>query len=66
MAYQCVRGGGECDGCGGCAPKPVMVDYNGVPIYEGEEYYDFDGEIVAEESLMDYVGAFAHTAEARE
>lgn len=64
MAYQCKLGHGECDGCGGCEPKPVMHDYNDVPIYEGDEYYDFDGEIVAEESLDDWLKEYRCTAEA--
>lgn len=64
MAYQCNKYGGECDGCGGCEAKPVMYDYNDVPIYEGEEYYDFDGEIVSDESLLDWAAQFLKTAEA--
>ena len=25
MAYQCVRGGGECDGCQACMPEEKKV-----------------------------------------
>ena len=39
-----------CDMCGG-------------EIYEGDEYYDFDDEVICEDCLMDYVNEFRKTAE---
>ena len=66
MAFYCVNGSGECSGCGGCEPEPVLYDYQNAPIYNGEDYYDFDGEIVSENSLYDWLKQFVRTAEKEE
>lgn len=58
MAYQCRIRGGECDGCGECEELPVMEDEYDVPIYEDDEYYDFDGEIIAKENLEKWAENF--------
>lgn len=62
MAYHCKKGSGECIACGACEDKPVMYDYLDQPIYEGDKYYDFDGVIVSEDSLSDYVDEYKRTA----
>lgn len=64
MAYHCRKYGGECDGCGSCREgKPVLYADNGQPIYSGEKYYDFDGEIVLEDDLREWAAKYAKTAE---
>lgn len=59
MAYQCRIGRGECDGCGECEARPVMEDEYGDPIYEGDEYYDFGGTIIAKDNLTKWVEYFS-------
>ena len=66
MAMYCVRGSGECTGCGECSPKPFLCDYMDMPIFEGDSYYDFDGEIVSEENLDGWLAQFVKTAEPEE
>lgn len=41
----------KCTGCGVCKERPVYEDQFGDPIYEGEKYYDIDGDIVSECNL---------------
>ena len=51
----CVNGKKECNACGTCMEyEPVMSDMNGIPIYEGEEYWEIDGDIYSIESLNLY------------
>lgn len=38
-------------------------DMCGNEIYEGDEYYDFDDEVICEDCLMDYVNEFKTIAE---
>jgi hypothetical protein len=45
----------ECDACGECGEgKPVLHAYNGEPIYEGEEYYCIEDEIICLDDLADW------------
>lgn len=63
MAYQCIKWGGECDGCGSCQEeKPVLYAYNGTEIYPGDEYYDIDGEIVDDQGLYDWARKYLRKA----
>lgn len=55
MDMTCVYGYRECVGCMACQePKEIIKSDNGVPIYEGDTYYDFDGFIIAEEELEQF------------
>lgn len=56
MAYVCIKGSGECIGCGRCE-EPAIVTYDdyGTEIRDGEMYYDIDGEIVAEDNINDWL-----------
>ncbi len=52
MAYMCKRiTGKECDACGECEEQPVLEDIYGDPIYAGEKYYYFGGDVVAWDNL---------------
>lgn len=52
MAIRCkLRSDRPCIGCGVCEERPVYEDQFGEPIYEGDKYYDIDGEIVSELNL---------------
>ena len=63
MAY-CKKGVGECTACGACEEKPVMLDdYDGTPIYPGEDYYDIDGTIIAEDNLKDWAWEYIKNAD---
>lgn len=62
MAYQCKMMSKECDGCGACEEKPVMEDDYGTPIYEGDRYYDIDGEIVCRENLWKWAEEYEQCA----
>lgn len=60
MAYMCVNGGNhECDGCGECRKRHGKPEYYCVVcedgIYEGDTYYEIDGDTVCEECVDDYV-----------
>lgn len=51
----CVNGCGECTGCGKCMEQqPVMNDCSGNPIYEGDVYYNINGEIYSEDTLAEF------------
>lgn len=51
----CVNGCKECTGCGTCMEqKPVLHDIDGAPIYEGDAYYNINGEIYSEDTLAEY------------
>ncbi len=52
----CISGCSECTGCMQCQddPKPIMYDELEEPIYAGDTYYDIDGMILTEESLLGY------------
>ena len=48
----CINGCSECDGCGACQQRTsVMTDEYGIPIYEGEPYFEINGIIYSEESI---------------
>ena len=48
----CINGCSECDGCGACQQSAsVMTDEYGIPIYEGEPYFEINGIIYSEESF---------------
>lgn len=50
--YRCKLGiRPECISCGECFEKPVLIDVDGVEIYDGDTYYDVGGEIYAEETM---------------
>jgi len=64
MAFSCIKGiKAECDGCNDCYPKVFAIDELGREIYEGESYYDFDGELVTEDSLKEWAEKYRKTAE---
>lgn len=52
MGYRCKRANKECDACGACSPRVVMKDAEGKDIYEGEQYYDFDGYILNQDAEL--------------
>lgn len=55
MSFACVNGTKECDGCMRCQdPIEVMKAEDGTPIYEGDEYYDVEGIIIAEDNIREY------------
>lgn len=58
MAMMCVNGARECNACMACCDggdDPIMCDIWSDPIYEGDAYYDFDGDIVSEDNLDNYL-----------
>lgn len=65
MAYGCR----ECDGsmiCKGCSyfeDKPMLEDYLGDGIYDGDEYYDIDGEIICKDNLERWAKEFLKKCE---
>ncbi len=64
MAYCRMTGVTECDGCGECAAEAAMYDeYDDTLIYPGEEYYDFDGFIVAKENLEKWARGYMKVAD---
>lgn len=62
MACRCIKVNRECDGCGECGLAPVKRDLYGSGIYLDEYYYDFNGDIVAEDNIDDYLEQFRKTA----
>lgn len=45
----------ECNGCMKCRePKQVMESEEGTPIYAGDEYYEINGIILAEDDIERY------------
>lgn len=41
MAYRCIKGGKECDGCGDCrSRKPEYCCECGIPIDDPDEIYE--------------------------
>lgn len=66
MAFTCVLGRkSECDGCGGCTEQRStgICACCGQEIYEGEDVYDIDSEIIHEDCLLDYMLPFRRIAE---
>ena len=55
MAYKCVLGRAECDGCGECEERPAKYDIYSDPIYKGEEYYEIEGDVIHNDNIMEYV-----------
>jgi len=57
MSIACVKGGGLCDGCGGCHREPEVIAHCaqcGDDIYAVEDYYEIDGEIIHEDCLREW------------
>ena len=52
MAYQCIRGGGECDGCGECQEKPPICPICGEPVHE-TVYKNAEGDVVGCENCIE-------------
>lgn len=66
MAFSCVLGRkAECDGCGGCTEvrQAGICACCGQEIYEGEDVYDIDGEVIHEDCLREHMRPFLRTAE---
>lgn len=64
MAYMCKRiTGKECDACGECEEQPILEDIYGDPIYAGDKYYYFGGEVVAWDNLLEWAGDYIVIAE---
>lgn len=54
MSFACVKTGRECDGCGGCWPRPVdTCDGCGGDICENEDYWAFDGTTFCGQCIND-------------
>ena len=62
MALTCVSGAKECNGCMACEGQPLKTDYFGDPIYEGDGYYEIDGDIIFEDNLCEYCERFKQYA----
>ena len=60
MAMICVSGGRECDGCMACKASNAVgiCEGCGMRIYEFEDYYDINGELVHEECLLDWAAQY--------
>lgn len=52
MAYMCLHGYGECDGCGYCTP-PVRCPVCGEEV--GEQLYSKDGGIIGCDQCIDII-----------
>lgn len=55
MAMICVSGCRECDGCGRCEKESEVIGYCAhcdEPIYEGEDYYDIEGDVILHEDCL--------------
>ena len=64
MAYCCVCGmRAECNGCGECNAAPVLWDIYETPIYVDDEYYEIDGEVIAQENIEEWLSDFKKIAE---
>lgn len=62
MSYACIYGGKECDGCMKCydddhAKIHCSVCESG--IYEGDLYFEINGEIYCEDCARDEFGCYA-------
>lgn len=64
MAYKrcTLKPDAGCIGCGLCEEKPVYEDVFGDPIYEGDIYYDIDGEFVTEGNLAQWAKRYKREA----
>ncbi len=62
---MCRYSSKECYDCGICEREPVLYDRDGEPIFDGERYYDIDGEIIAydTESLKEWAKNYIRRAE---
>ena len=66
MAYMCIRGNGECDGCGRCRERePEYIgncEHCSDVIYDDEDYYDIDGVLLHEDCLKDWADEYKRKA----
>ena len=62
MAQSCVNGARECDGCMRCQGARSKAigncEHCSDVIYDNENYYDFDGDLVHWECLRDWASKF--------
>ena len=61
MAAYCIKGGGECRGCGACRKEPEYIgecEACGGEITEDHEYYDIGGELVHYDCLSIWARRF--------
>lgn len=60
MAMVCINGVSECEGCMKCYKENQIgnCEQCSEPIFEGETYFDFDGELVHEGCLKDWTEQF--------